>query len=199
MAYTITPAEYASVGLGKYSQFSSANDAQLTSILSALVKTDITVQDTIKAGDIEFISYNYYGSDGKTYQKVTPLEYDGNNYIAPASSTGGPLNFIKKAGKWEFVQPLPIIAYTLTTADNTLIVNGAAGSATAKSNLGQYGDFSSSWTLSDLNAAMIEVLTADFTTPETNTIYAVTFNNYNAVAPDPLKFIWDGTKWVAQQ
>lgn len=198
MAYTITPAQYASIGLGKYNQITTTNDAQLHSTLGAFLKNDITITDTVKAGDIEFVSFDYYAS-GNAYQRVIPLEYDGNNFVAPQSSTGGPVNFIKKAGKWEFVQPLPVIAYTLTTADNTLIVNGAAGSATAKSNLGQYGDFSSSWTLSDLNAAMIEVLTADFTTPETNTIYAVTFNNYNAVAPDPLKFIWDGTKWVAQQ
>lgn len=197
--YTITPAEYTAVGLGKYDQFTSANDATLPSILSALVKTDITIQDTVKAGDIEYISFDYYGSDSKAYQRVMPLQYDGSNYVALKTSTAV-LNFIKKGGTWIFVQPLPVVAYTLTAADVTLIANSTIGTSGQRSNLASYGDFSG-WAAADLNSAMILVLTADFKTPQQNTNYEVTYLNYTGGSDvkTVLTFQWDGTKWVAQQ
>lgn len=198
--YTITPAEYTAVGLGKYDQFTSANDATLPSILSALVKTDITVQDTIKAGDIEYISFNYYASTGKAYQRVMPLQYDGSNYVAPKTSVAAPLNFIKKNGTWSYVQPLPVISYTLKPADITLIANSNISTSSNRSNLASYGDFGG-WAAADLDSAMILVLTADFKTPQQNTNYEVTYLNYTGGTDVPtiLTFQWDGTKWVAQQ
>jgi hypothetical protein len=197
--YTITPAEYTAVGLGKFDQFTSSNDAKLPSMLSALVKTDITIQDTVKAGDIEYISFDYFASNSKAYQRVIPLQYDGNNYVAPKTSTGA-LNFVKKGGTWAFVQPLPVVAYTLLPADITLIANSTISSSSNRSNLASYKDFSG-WSAADLNAAMILVLTADFKTPQQNTNYQVTYLNYTGGAdvPTVLTFQWDGTKWVPQQ
>lgn len=197
--YTITPAEYSAVGLGKYNQFTSANDAQLPSILSALLKTDLTVQDTVKAGDIEYISFNYYGSDSKAYQRVIPLQYNGSNYVAPQTSSAV-LNFIKKSGKWTYVAPLPTIDYTLTTADITLIANSTIGTAALRTNLSSYGDFETSWAKADLQAAFILCLTKDITTPQTNTNYNVHYKLYSGGADVDtiLAFQWDGTKWVAQ-
>jgi len=196
-AYTIQPAEYAAVGLGAHNQFaSSTTDANLSLMLGAILKTDLTIQDTIKAGDIKYISYAYFGSDSKAYQKVRPLQYDGSNYVAPKTSTAS-LNFIKKAGVWQFVQPLPVINYTLSAADITLIGNNAAYPGGA--NLLQYGDFDSAWTLAIMNTAIIQCLTVDFPAPQTQTLYKVTFKNYSSPAPDPSSFIWDGTKWVPQQ
>jgi hypothetical protein len=198
--YTITPAEYTAVGLGKFDQFTSANDAQLPSMLSALLKTDITIQDTVKAGDIEYISFDYFASNGKAYQRVMPLQYDGNNYVAPKTSVAAPLNFIKKNGTWSYVQPLPVISYTLKPADITLIANSTISTAGNRSNLASYGDFSG-WAAADLNSAMILVLTADFKTPQQNTNYQVTYLNYTGGGdvPTVLTFQWDGTKWVVKQ
>ncbi|HEY9003523.1 MAG TPA: hypothetical protein VIM89_19355 [Mucilaginibacter sp.] len=198
--YTITPAEYAAVGLGKYNQFTSSNDAQLPSMLSALLKTDLTVQDTVKAGDIEYISFDYYGSDGKAYQRVMPLQYDGNNYVAPKTSLAAPISFVKKSGTWTYVPPLPVINYTLTAADITLIANSNIGTAALRSNLGSYGDFETSWAKSDLQAAFILCLNKDITTPQTNTNYDVHYKLYSGGADVDtiLVFQWDGTKWVAQ-
>jgi len=198
--YTITPAEYTAVGLGKYDQFTPANDAQLPSMLSALLKTDLTVQDTVKAGDIEYISFDYYGSDGKAYQRVMPLQYDGSNYVAPKTSLAAPINFIKKSGTWTYVAPLPVIDYTLTAADITLIANSNIGTAALRSNLGSYGDFETSWAKTDLQAAFILCLNKDITTPQTNTNYDVHYKLYSGGADVDtiLAFQWDGTKWVAQ-
>lgn len=198
MIYTIQPAQYAAVGLGKYNQFTTSNsEASLVGMFNFFLKNDVTVMDTIKKGDYEFVSFNYYAS-GKAYQRVKPLQYNGTDFVVPYAGSST-INFIKKDGSWQFVQPLPVIAYTLTTADNTLVANSTAGTADARSNLAQYGDFDSAWTVQYMNAALIVVLTADFPTPQENTIYAVTFKNYNSPAPDPSKFQWDGTKWAPQQ
>ncbi len=198
--YTITPAQYAVYGLGKYNQFTSTNDATLPAMLGALLKTDLTVQDTVKAGDIEYISFNYYGSDKGTYQRVIPLEYDGSNYVAPKTSVAAPLNFIKKSGQWQYVQPLPVISYTLTSADIALIAKSTVAPSGLLTNLASYGDFSG-WTTAQLDAAMILVLTADFQTPQTNTNYSVIYLAYTGGAdvPTSLLFQWSGTAWVAQQ
>jgi hypothetical protein len=198
--YTITPAEYTELGLGKYDQFGTANDAKLPQYLGALLKSDITVQDTISKGDIEYVSFNYYSSSDSTYQRVVPLVYDGSNYTAPMATTST-LNFIKTGGKWIFVQPLPVISYTLDAADITLIANSTVGTSSERTNLSSYGDFESSWTTPDLDAAMILVLTADFTSPKQNTNYEVTYKAYvgGSDVNTVLIFQWNGTKWVAQQ
>jgi len=196
--YTITPGEYTAVGLGKYDQFTSANDLQLPLMLSALLKTDLTVQDTVKAGDVEYISFNYYGSDKGTYQRVIPLQYDGSNYVTPKTSTAL-LNFVKKSGTWLFVTPLPVINYTLTTADTKLIAASNIGTTALRANLGTYGDFETSWAKTDLQAAFILCLKADFATPAINTIYRVHYNLYSGGDVDTtLNFEWDGTQWIAQ-
>ncbi|WP_426667761.1 hypothetical protein ACPPVU_17195 [Mucilaginibacter sp. McL0603] len=194
--YTITPAEYASVGLGKFNQFSSSNNPNIPSMLGALVKSDITIQDTIKKGDIVYVSYNYFVNSTTDYQRVQPLVYDGNNYTVPQASTGT-VNFIKQGGAWTYVKPLPVIAYTLTAADITLIANSTIGSSGQRSNLASYGDFSG-WSAADLQLAMILVLTTDFKTPQTNTNYNVTYLNYTGGSDvkTVLKFQWNGTAWV---
>jgi hypothetical protein len=194
--YTITPAEYTAVGLGKYNQFSSSNDPNIPSILAALVKSDITVQDTIKKGDVEYVSYNYYVNDSTAYQRVQPLAYDGNNYTIPQASTST-VNFIKQSGAWTFVKPLPVIAYTLNAADFALIANSNIGSAAQRSDVSSYGDFSG-WLAADLDKAMILVLTTDFKTPQTNTNYDVTYLNYTGGSDvkTVLKYQWNGTVFV---
>jgi hypothetical protein len=199
--YTINPSQYAQIGLGSYDQFSSSSDATLPRQLSFLLKGDATLQDTVKAGDIKYISFDYYASNDTAYQRVLPLEYDGNNYVAPYASTGK-MNFVIKSGQWQMVQPLPVIGYTLTPVDLTLIVNSSAGSQPVRDNLKEYNDFESAWTTPYLDAAFILVLAKEETSPQINTTYRVSYPKYTGATPDPLytlDFIWSGTAWVAQQ
>ena len=197
--YTVQPAQYVEVGLGKYNQFSSSNDATLPSILSAFLDADITITDTVKTGDIDFVSYNYYGSDGNTYQRVQPLQYNGSKFTVPQTSTAT-VNFIKQNGTWTYVKPLPVVSHTLTSADITLIVNSSYGTSAERTNLSNYGDFSS-WAQADLDNAFILVLTTDYPTPATNTNYEVTYLNYTGGNDVPTidTFQWNGTKWIALQ
>jgi hypothetical protein len=195
--YTVQPAQYASVGLGKYNQFTTSNtEATLAGMFNVFLKNDITIMDTIKKGDYEFVSFNYYVSSTKVYQRVKPLQYNGIDFVVPYTGSST-VNFIKKNGKWTFVQPLPVINYTLTTADITLISGNTAYPGAA--NLAQYGDFDSDWTIAYMNQAIIQCLLVDITSPQQNTLYRVTFKNYSSPAPDPSGFTWDGAKWVPQQ
>jgi len=197
--YTVQPAQYAEVGLGKYDQFSSANDATIPSILAAFLNADITITDTVKTGDIDFVSYNYFASNDTTYQRVQPLEYNGSKFTVPQTSTAT-VNFIKQNGTWSYVKPLPVVSHTINSADVTLIANSTAGTAAERTNLSKYGDFSN-WSATDLDNAFIVVLTADYPTPATNTNYEVTYLNYTGGNDVPTidTFQWDGTKWIPLQ
>jgi hypothetical protein len=196
--YTVQPAQYTTVGLGKYDQFGTANDATLPSVLAAFLDADITISDTAKTGDIDFVSYDYFASNDTAYQRVQPLEYNGIKWTVPQTSTVT-ANFIKLNGVWAYVQPLPVIAHTINAADVTLIANSTVGSGTERTNLGKYGDFSS-WASADLTAAFTLVLTTDYPTPAVNTNYEVTYLNYTGGAdvPTVVTFQWSGTAWVQQ-
>ena len=195
--YTVTPAEYTAIGLGKYDQITTTNNAQLHSTLAAFLKSDLSIQDTVKAGDLEFVSFDFYG--GGNFQRVVPLYYDGTNYIDPPTTTGL-VNFIKQSGKWIFVQPLPVINYTLTKADDAIIAASTFGTAALRTNLGSYGDFETSWAKADLQGAFILCLTKDFPSPVINTIYRVHYPLYSGGSDvdTTLDFQWNGTAWVAQ-
>jgi len=194
--YTIQPAQYTQAGVGKFDQFTSSNsEASLVSSFNFFLKNDFTLMDTVKKNDYIFVSFDYFSSTKTAYQRVKPLQYDGTNFVTPYETTAT-ATFVKASGSWK---PQPIVTYTLTTADITLIGNGAAGSAAAKANLNQFGDFSNAWATSDMDAAVIECLLVDFKTPQTGTIYKVTYPNYNSPAPNPLSFSWDGSKWTALQ
>jgi hypothetical protein len=195
--YTIQPAQYTSVGLGKYDEFTTSNsESSLAGMFNTFIKGDVNVMDTIKKGDLEFVSFNYYVSSTKSdYQRVKPLQYDGNNFVAPFTTTAT-ATFVKESGGWV---PLPIITHTLSAADITLIVNSTAGTSSERSSLSSYGDFSG-WSSSALDAAMIIVLTADYPSPATNTDYDVIYLNYTGGndIPTTLVFQWSGSAWSAQ-
>jgi len=192
--YTLQPAQYTALGVGKYDQITSAF-TNIPQTMAQVVGQDLTITDTIKKNDIVYVSYNYYVSATAVYQRTQPIQWNGTSFVAPYT-TPATATFIKANGVWK---PQPVITYTLTTADITLIETGAAGSAAAKTNLTSYSDFDSSWATADMNAAVIECLTVDFKTPATGTLYQVTYPNYSSTAPDPLGFMWSGTAWVAQQ
>jgi hypothetical protein len=205
--YTLQPAQYTILGVGKYDQITSTTTTNLPQTLGALVNADITITDTIKKNDFVYVSYNYYVSSTADYQRVQALEYNGSNFVAPYSFPVT-INFIKTAGIWAYVQPLPVIKYTLTTADTkTIAASGIGGAAFASvlANLGSYNDFESAWTtaanIQYLDAAFESILTTQFPTPAINTNYEVVYNAYigGGDVPTIASFQWSGTAWVAQQ
>jgi hypothetical protein len=196
--YQVSNAQYAEVGDGKYDQFTTADLPKLAGYFNFFLKNDITIADTAKAGDVEYVSYNHYVSGTKDYQDAMALTYDGSNWgIITTQGTG---NFLKSNGAWAAVLPKPTITHTLTAADIALIVNSTVSTAANRTNLGKYGDFSD-WSTADLDAAMILVLTADYTSPAQNTNYNVIYLNYTGGSdvPTTLTFSWSGTAWVAAQ
>jgi hypothetical protein len=192
--YTLQPAQYTALGVGKYDQITSAF-TNIPQTMAAVVNQDLSITDTIKKNDIVYVSYNYYVSATAVYQRTQPIQWNGTSFVAPYT-TPASATFIKVNGVWK---PQPVVTYTLTAADLTIIEAGAAGTTAAKTNLTSYGDFSSAWATSDMNAAVTECLLVDFPTPATNTLYQVTYPNYSSTAPNPLGFMWDGTTWDPQQ
>ncbi|HEY2580909.1 MAG TPA: hypothetical protein VGI43_03840 [Mucilaginibacter sp.] len=190
--YTVSSAQYASLGLGGYDQFTGTQAPNLPGYLNALLKGDPNVSATATYGQLEYVSFGYYG--GGSFQRVIPLVYNGTDWVNTASVTNT-LNYIKSGGTWI---PNPTVYYTLTTADTKLIAASTIGTAAERTNLGQYGDFSG-WSASALSSAMILVLTTDFPSPKVNIDYDVTYLNYTGGAdvPTVLVFQYNGTAWVA--
>lgn len=194
--YQVTPAEYTETGEGKYDQFQASDLGNLPGDFNFFLKNDITIADTAKAGDVEYVSYSYFASS-KAYQKVMTLTFDGNNWGSPSASqvTG---SFLKSNGAWAAVLPVPTIYHTLSTADITLIANSTFGTSSQRTDLGKYGDFSS-WATADLDNAFTLVLTTDYPTPKLNTNYVIVYLNYTGGADvsTDATFQYSGTAWVA--
>jgi hypothetical protein len=196
--YQVTPAQYTATGEGKYDQFQASDLSKLAGYFNFFLKNDITIADTARANDVEYVSYAYY-ANSIAYQKVLALTYDGNNWGAISTTATG--SFLKSNGTWAAVLPVPTVNHTLTKADITLIAASTTTGASSSllSNLGQYGDFETSWTPAELDAAFILVLTADYPTPKTGTNYVITYLLYTGGAdvPTQLTFQWSGTAWAA--
>src|ERR1700761_7854257 len=115
LIYQVTPAQYTQVGDGKYDEFVAADVPKLAGYFNYFLKNDITIADTAKAGDVEYVSYNYYQSSNKAdYQKVLALTYDGSNW--GVITTQATANFLKTSGAWAAVLPLPTITHTINAA-----------------------------------------------------------------------------------
>lgn len=194
--YQVTPAQYTETGEGKYDQFQGSDLSKLPGYFNFFLKNDITIADTARANDVEYVSYSYY-ANSTAYQKVLALTYDGSNWGAISITATG--SFLKSSGTWAAVLPVPTINHTLTTADINLIVASTAGTSAERTNLGKYGDFSG-WATADLDNAFIVVLTADYPTPKLKTNYVVIYLNYTGGAdvPTPVTFQYNGTAWVPQ-
>jgi len=186
-AYTVSANQYASVNRGLTNTFVSADVSNIPTYLAGFLKADGAVSIAAKAGDVKYVSYRY----ATTSNYILPMYYNGTVWSSTPT-----LTFVKINGIW---QPQPVVNYTLTSADVTRITTGAAGSAAAKSNLAQFLDFSSAWSVADMNAAIIECLVVDFPNPQAGALYKVTFANYASPAPNPSSFLWDGTQWVPKQ
>jgi hypothetical protein len=197
--YQITPAQYTSVGRGGYNQFTSADDASLNAYLSTILKADLSLTATAKIGDAKYVSFNYYNAAKATDQRVIPFVYNGTSWVTTAL-TVNTLTFVKSSGNWT---QDPTVYYTLTSKDDALVGNstiGGTAEAANRTNLAKYGDWETSWTTADLDAALILVLTTDFPTPKVNINYKVTYLLYTGGAdvPTVATFQYNGTAWVAK-
>jgi hypothetical protein len=199
-AYTVTPAEYTEVGEGKYDELTSSDVSKLPGYFNFFLKNDITIADTAKAGDIEYVSYNFYGTDKKDYQKVMALAFDGTNWNTRIASSLVTANFKLTNKVWTPVLPVPTFYHTLTPADITLIANSNFSTAALRSNLGKYGDFESGWSTTDLDGAFELVLTTDYPNPQTGANYIVTYLAYNGGdTATNITFTYSGTAFVPAQ
>lgn len=197
--YQLTPAQYAAVGHGTYNEFTSADDANITAYINSLLKADLSVAAIAKTGDIKYVSYYYYVSSTKTYQRVITLYYSGTNWTTtpvPVSTTS---TFVKSGGTWA---PDPTVYYTLSLTDAGAIAADASLTVPAgdplRTALGKYGDFEAGWTTADISNGIInDVLKVHYTTPKINVKYVVTYLSYSGGKDVPLTmaFINDGTKW----
>lgn len=202
--YTLSQAQYNALGVGKYDQFTSAQDGNLAGYLNQLLKQDANLMANTHYGDIQYVSFGYYISSGTNkgaYQRVQPLEYNGTDWVVNANLTNT-LAFLKSDGSWI---PNPTVYYTLTSADTKLIGdpngkdNQNIGTSGQRANLYKYGDFSG-WAAADIQTAIILVLKTDFPNPKVNIDYKVTYLAYvnNADVPTEITFQYNGTEWVAK-
>lgn len=192
----LTPAQYAAVNHPAFSEFTSADDGKIPSYLNAILKTDPSVMAIARVGSIQYVSFTYFTSAKVTTQRVFAMTYNGTDWVTQATNT---LAFIKSGGTWI---PDPTVYYILTTADTKLIGNPngtnnqTIGTVAERANLFQYGDFSG-WSATDLNNAIILVLTTDFPNPKVNVNYKVTYLKYTGVdTPTVLTFKYNGTAWA---
>lgn len=196
--YLVTPAEYTAFGRGAHNEFVSSDAVNIPNYLNGILKTDPAVVAIAQTGVKEYVSFNYYVG-GKDYQRIIQMQYDGSNWNPVNFAT---VAFIKSGGAWI---PDPTIYYTLTAADCQLIANsniGGSALASARANLGKYDDFEvqNGFTSDLINQAIILVLQNDFANPTPNVAYSVTYEAYTSKDnPVSVVFVYDGSKWVAQQ
>jgi hypothetical protein len=176
--YTISAAQYTSIGKGgTNNDFASGDAPLLPAYFNTFLKADPAVSVTAKPGDVQYVSYKYFG--GGTFQRVMPLTFDGTNWIT--TSLPQSLAFVKTSGTWVADNT---VSYSLVTADYTTISNipGVASDA-AILNLQQHGNFSISgataWTNDQIAAGIAVVLKAKFPAAAVNQKFVVTYSTYN--------------------
>lgn len=204
--YTITNAQYGSVGHGIYNQFVTAdNPATINGYFNTFLKNDATVAATVKYGDTKYISYNYYISSGTakgTYQRVQVLTFDGTNWVTtPIAST--PLSFLKTDGVWVADNT---VSYTLVANDYKYMGNNTtAGSAAGRANIVSYPDFNVSattdatyWSDTDIQGALITFLVHAYPAAAVNQKFNITYLQYfkGATSNVTKVFQYDGTTFV---
>jgi len=195
--YTISAAQYASIGHGNFNEIVAADLPTLPATFNTFLKADPTVAATAKAGNVIYVSYNYFASK-VDYQRVLPLTFDGTNWVS-TPVTLNTLTFVKAKGSWA---PDPTIFYTTVAADYTLVGNSTLANATARSNYAQFGDFNIQtgsqyfWSQDDINSALILVLQARFPSPQVNIPYHINYLIYTGTTSSTFAvFIYDGSTW----
>jgi len=202
--YTISPAQYTSVGKGgNNNDFVSADAALLPNYFNAFLKVDPAVSATAKAGDTKYVSYKYYagGAAPNTFQRVMVLTFDGANWTT--TSTPGTIVFAKTNGIWVADNTVTL---KLATADYKFIaaIPGIASDA-AMANLNSFGNFNiqggtTSWTDDQINDGIIALLKSKYPAAETDQKFVITYAAYSGANILVTKtFVYNGTTFVLQQ
>lgn len=194
--YTISPAQYTSIGKGgTNNDFASGDVPLLPAYFNTFLKADPAIAATAKAGDVQYISYKYFG--GGTFQRVMPLTFDGNNWTT--TSLPQSLAFVRTNGTWIADNT---VSYSLVAADYTTIGNiPNIASDAAILNLQQHGNFSVSgataWTNDQIAAGIVVVLKAKFTTAVANQKFIVTYSIFGGSGNTASQtFQYNGTTFV---
>lgn len=197
--YTISAAQYTSIGKGGTSNdFSSSDAPLLQNYLNAFLKADPAIMATAKFGDIKYVSYKYFVTSANTFQRVMALEFDGTNWVN--TSVPATLAFAKTNGTWVADNT---VTYSLVAADYTTIANipNASANAQAIDNLKQHGNFSLSgataWADAEINAGIVVVLKAKYPTAVKDQKFVITYSAYNGATISVTKtFVYDGTTFA---
>ncbi|MFD2871653.1 hypothetical protein ACFS5N_04170 [Mucilaginibacter ximonensis] len=201
--YTVSAAQYASVGHSTYNQF-VVGDAPATIVgyINIFLKNDPKIAPTAKYGDVQYVSYNYYTSSTKvTSQRVQAVTFDGTNWVTTALPTT-PLSFVKTNGVWVADNTVTL---KLATADYKFIaaIPGVASDA-AMANLNSFGNFNiqggtTSWTDAQINNGIIALLKSKYPAAAVNQKFVVTYAAYNGSNITVTKtFVYDGTTFKVQ-
>ncbi|QKJ28797.1 hypothetical protein HQ865_03150 [Mucilaginibacter mali] len=200
--YRVSNAQYASVNRGNNNAFVSSDAANLPTYFNNFLKADATTFASAKVGNVIYVNYKYQTSATVSYQRVLPLMFDGTNWTtAPIPVT---LSFVKTTTGWVADNT---VNYKLTTADYQYIktMPTTVNIQTALDNVAQFGDYNVSvpvspttgWTDAQVNASLILIMAKNFTKPELNQVYNITYVAYNGSTFNATKkFVYDGTTFV---
>jgi len=196
--YMISQAQYQSIGKGgTFNDFSSSDAPNLPNYFNTFLKADPAVTALARAGDVQYISYKYFGS-GVTSQRVLPLTFNGTNWVT--TSTTATLTFAVTSGTWIADNT---VNYTLASADyNYIATQTTVGTADSRSDLGKFGDFTitgsgtSVWSDADVQAAIIAFLKHAYPGAVANQKFIITYKAYNGATVTLTKtFQFDGTNF----
>jgi len=197
--YTVSPAQYTSVGRGANNYFLTTDASNLVAYFNSFLLNDPVVSATAKSGDVKYVSYKYTA----TLQQALPLTFDGTNWVNKSS-----LNFLKFGGTW-IPDPTVFINIpaTANNADYTYLATTSIGTAAARANVASFGDFdirtngaATAWSDADVTSALAAILLHKVASPIVGVPYKVTYAVYTgSVSTTSKTFKFDGTNFVLQQ
>jgi len=158
-------------------------DAQIANGIIAILKAKYT--DVASANQKFNVTYGVYG---------------GYYAVAPATTAYLTGQFIYNGTDFVYQPVASQTKYTLTGDDITAIARATTGATdAAKTNLNQYGDFSSAWSQDNIDAGINIVLKTRYTTPTASQTIAVSYPIYSGSGITVTKsYKFDGTNWVRQ-
>lgn len=210
LSYTLVKADYTTItgingiaGASSVSNLTSHGNFAIASASSTVTDDGVRWTDTQIANGIIAILKAKYADVASANQKfnITYAIYGGYYAIAPATTAYLTAQFIYNGTDFVYQPVASQTKYTLTGDDITAIARATTGATdAAKSNLNQYGDFSTAWTQDNIDAGIDIVLKSRYTTPTANQTIAVSYPIYSGSGITVTKsYKFDGTKWARVQ
>ena len=172
--YMLSSADYDAMGdPGTYDNFSSSVPAD------DYVPTLLDLKNPYAQEEEQIVViYRYYSSSsGSTQTRGNVYTYTSGVWDPYASEIETTLQFGKENGTWV---PDNTIRYTLVGSDYSAVAaNDALGTASARTNLATYGNFSLyNWTSAEIQDAISYILLTNFSESDIGQKYLVTYNTY---------------------